>query len=203
MLNSIDINGNTPLLHAASRNNVHTVKHILNCKNIQENKLLDLSIKNKAGKTILHYLVEHRDEENFRNLLNREELTTEIANIADFEGKTPMIYCLTTGSPYMARDILIHPTAKDKFRLDYGQSVDRYSQFHIPGHPKIPHIPPIYHQTTPSHLKLPQSPPTEIAPPPQTTPTPISPTSKLTPAIPNYPSDPEPPHYYLQIPQTT
>ena len=66
MLNAIDINGNTPLLKAASRNNMHTVRQILNSKIIKENKFLDLSIKNKAGKTLLHYLVEHRDEENFR-----------------------------------------------------------------------------------------------------------------------------------------
>ena len=54
------------MLHAASRNNVHTVREILNCKYVKENRLLDLGIKNKIGKTILHYLVEHRDEENFR-----------------------------------------------------------------------------------------------------------------------------------------
>ena len=42
-------------------------------------------------------LVEHKDEENFRILLDRAELTVEVANIPDKEGKTPMTYCLTKG----------------------------------------------------------------------------------------------------------
>ena len=60
--------------------------------------MLDLSIRNSLGKTVLHYLVEHKDEENFRILLDREELTVQVANIPDKEGKTPMIYCLTKGN---------------------------------------------------------------------------------------------------------
>ena len=80
---------------------------------------LDLKSKHpKTGKTILHYLVTNRDEDAFRILLDKEELTTEIANMTDAEGNTPLITCLSEGSPYMARDILHHPTAKDKFRLD-------------------------------------------------------------------------------------
>jgi len=59
--------------------------------------MLDLSIRNRQGKTVLHYLVEHKDEENFRILLDSEELTAEVANIPDKEGKTPMTYCLTKG----------------------------------------------------------------------------------------------------------
>ena len=110
LLNAKDSNGNTPLLHAASRNNGHTVRQILYCQNIKTNKLLDLSIRNRTGKTVLHYLVENRDEENFRVLLDYDALTQEVANIQDGEGITPMISCLTNGSPYMARDILIHPT---------------------------------------------------------------------------------------------
>ena len=110
LLNAKDSNGNTPLLHAASRNNGHTVRQILYCQNIKTNKLLDLSVRNRTGKTVLHYLVENRDEENFRVLLDYDALTQEVANIQDGEGITPMIACLTNGSPYMARDILIHPT---------------------------------------------------------------------------------------------
>ena len=63
--------------------------------------MLDLSIRNRQGKTVLHYLVEHKDEENFRILLDREELTAKVANIPDKEGKTPMIYCLTKGKSHM------------------------------------------------------------------------------------------------------
>lgn len=100
ILNAVDAEGNTPLLHVASRNNMHTVHHILTSKASQ---MLDLSIRNKRGKTLLHYLVEHKDEMNFRCLLDRAELTPEVANIQDSEGKTPMIYCLTKGMIQISR----------------------------------------------------------------------------------------------------
>ena len=60
-----------------------------------------------------------------------DELTEDIANIPDLEGRTPIVYCLTIGNPYIARDILIHPTAKNKFRLDVGKSSDRKSALHL------------------------------------------------------------------------
>ena len=50
-------------------------------------------------------------------ILDRDELTAEVANIKDRDGRTPLIICLQEGSPYMVRDILEHPTAKDKFSL--------------------------------------------------------------------------------------
>lgn len=131
LLNSVDKDGNTPLLHVASRNNVHTVNHILTSKTVKDGKMLDLSLKNRFGKTILHYLVENRDEENFRLLLDREELTEEVANIPDNEGQTPMIYCITKGSPYMARDIFLHSTAKTKFRLDLSADSSGRSALHL------------------------------------------------------------------------
>ncbi len=98
ILNKIDAEGNTPLLHVASRNNMHTVRHILTSKAVKDGHMLDLGIKNNQGRTLLHYLVENRDEENFRCLLDREELTADVANIPDKEGKTPMFYCLTKGA---------------------------------------------------------------------------------------------------------
>ena len=80
---------------------------------------LDLETKDpKNGKTILHYLVKNRDEEAFNILLDKDELTSEIANMPDGDGNTPLITCLLEGSPYMAIDILQHPTAQEKFRLD-------------------------------------------------------------------------------------
>ena len=95
--NALDSDGNTALLRAASRNNVYTVNHILCSKVVKEGQMLDLGHKNKAGKTLLHYLVENKDEENFRILLDKPELTGLVANIPDNDGKTPMIYCLTKG----------------------------------------------------------------------------------------------------------
>jgi len=95
--NAIDSEGNTALLRAASRNNAITVFNILNSKCVKENQMLDLKMKNKHGKSLLHYLVENKDEENFRILLDKSELTEEVANIPDKDGKTPMIYCLTKG----------------------------------------------------------------------------------------------------------
>jgi ankyrin repeat protein len=131
ILNAVDVDGNTPLLHVAARNNIHTISHILSSKAVKDNKMLNLGVKNKAGKTVLHYLVDHKDEENFRAFLDREELTSEVANLPDNDGRTPMVYCLTKGSPYMARDILEHPTAKNKFRLDLCHTADGRSPLHL------------------------------------------------------------------------
>ena len=120
MLNAKDKKGYHPLLYLASRNSRPTIKKILSSKNVKEgNFKLDLETKDpKNGKTILHYLVKNRDEEAFNILLDKDELTSEIANMPDGDGNTPLITCLLEGSPYMAIDILQHPTAQEKFRLD-------------------------------------------------------------------------------------
>ena len=120
MLNAKDKLGYYPLLYLASRNSRQTIKKILASKNVKEGIFkLDLNSKDpKNGRTILHYLVKNRDEEAVRILLDKEELTTEIANMPDDKGNTPLITCLLEGSPYMAIDILEHPTAQEKFRLD-------------------------------------------------------------------------------------
>ncbi len=131
MLNTIDVNGNTPVLHAAMRNSIHTVSAVLNSKAVKDGNMLDLGIKNKFGKTVLHYLVQHKDEENFRLLLDHSGLTADVANSPDLEGRTPLVCCLLHGSPYMGRDILQHPTAKDKFRLDLCHTKDGRSPLHL------------------------------------------------------------------------
>ena len=120
MLNAKDKQGYHPLLYLSSRNSRSTINKILASKNVKDgNFKLDLSTKDPTnGKTILHYLVKNRDEDAFRILLDKEELTSEIANMPDSEGNTPLITCLLEGSPYMAMDILEHPTAQEKFRLD-------------------------------------------------------------------------------------
>ena len=120
LLNAKDKEGYHPLLYLALRNSRPSIKKILASKNVKEGIFkLDLKSKDpKTGKTILHYLVRNRDEDSFRTLLDKDELTAEIANMTDAEGNTPLITCLLEGSPYMARDILQHPTAKDKFRLN-------------------------------------------------------------------------------------
>jgi hypothetical protein len=55
--------GETPLLHLARRNSSPTIRKILESKNVKDNQMLDLSVKSKEGKTVLHYLVENRDEQ--------------------------------------------------------------------------------------------------------------------------------------------
>ena len=90
---------------------------------------MDLKSKDpKNGKTILHYLVINRDEDAFQTLLDKDELTAEIANMTDSDGNTPLIACLLEGSPYMARDILEHPTAKEKFSLASCHTKGRYKE---------------------------------------------------------------------------
>ena len=120
MLNAKDKNGYHPLLYLASRNSRPTIKKILCSKNVKDgNFKLDLEAKDpKNGKTVLHYLAKNKDEEAFNILLDKDELTSEIANMPDGDGNTPLITCLLQGSPYMAIDILQHPTAQEKFRLD-------------------------------------------------------------------------------------
>ena len=62
--------GETPLLYLARRNSSPTIRKILESKNVKENQMLDLSVKSKEGKTVLHYLVENRDEQVKLVLLN-------------------------------------------------------------------------------------------------------------------------------------
>ena len=64
-------------------------------------------------------------------ILDRDELTTEVANIKDNDGRSPLIICLQEGSPYMVRDILEHPTAKDKFSLMECMTRDGRSLLHL------------------------------------------------------------------------
>ena len=123
--------GETPLLHLARRNSSTSIRKVLESRNVRDNQMLDLSVRSKEGKTVLHYLVEHRDEQNFFSLLDRAELTPEVANLADAGGRAPLVTCLLHGSPYMARDILEHPTARDKFRLDLCHTKDGRSPLHL------------------------------------------------------------------------
>ena len=58
--------GETPLLHLARRNSSPTIRKILESKNVRDNELLDLSVKSGEGKTVLHYLVENKDEQVFQ-----------------------------------------------------------------------------------------------------------------------------------------
>ena len=45
----------------------------------------------------------NRDDESMSAILDREELTAEVANLKDSQGRTPLIICLQEGSPYMVR----------------------------------------------------------------------------------------------------
>jgi hypothetical protein len=51
------------LLHLARRDSCPTIRKILESKNVRDNEMLDLGVQDKSGKTVLHYLVEHRDEQ--------------------------------------------------------------------------------------------------------------------------------------------
>ena len=120
LLNAKDKQGYHPLLYLASRNSKPTIKKVLANKNIREGTIkLDLISKDKkTGRSVLHHLVRNKDVDAVGNLLDKDELTVEVANMPDQEGNSPLIACLLEGSPYMARDILQHPTAKEKFRID-------------------------------------------------------------------------------------
>ncbi|XP_040571104.1 uncharacterized protein [Lepeophtheirus salmonis] len=116
-------NGNSPFLHCAMRNNKFSLKRLLRSKAVKERQLLDLSLRNKFGNSLLHYLAENKDEANFSTILNDYNgiITSEIANLNNAEGNTCLIVCLIRGSPHMVRDILQHPTASTKFNLAYNK----------------------------------------------------------------------------------
>ena len=51
----------------------------------------------------------------FRQLLDREELSREVAARPFADGQSPLATCLRLGRLDFVRDVLLHPTAKDKF----------------------------------------------------------------------------------------
>ena len=77
MMNACDLEGNSPLLRCAMQDSRDTVRKLLASKAAIERHLLDLSIQNNYGRTVLHYLVINRDKHNVRlflNLLGRPEV---------------------------------------------------------------------------------------------------------------------------------
>ena len=87
--------------------------------------MLDLSLRNKSGHDVLFYLVQHNDLTNFRLLLDREELSAEVAARPFADGQSPLAACLRLGRLDFVRDVLLHPTAKDKF--SFGESGEQHS----------------------------------------------------------------------------
>ena len=77
--------------------------------------MLDLSIRNRSGHDVLFYLVQNNDLTNFRQLLDREELSREMAARPFADGQPPLAACLRLGRIDFVRDVMLHPTAKDKF----------------------------------------------------------------------------------------
>ena len=70
MMNSRDVEGNSALLSCAQQDSRDTVRKLLASKAAIERHLLDLSIQNNRGRTVLHYLVINRDKHNVRLFLN-------------------------------------------------------------------------------------------------------------------------------------
>ena len=70
MMNACDKEGNSALLRCAMQDSRDTVRKLLASKAAIERHLLDLSIQNNYGRTVLHYLVFNRDKHNIRLFLN-------------------------------------------------------------------------------------------------------------------------------------
>ena len=70
MINACDREGNSALLRCAMQDSRDTVRKLLASKAAIERHLLDLSIQNNYGRTVLHYLVINRDKHNIRLFLN-------------------------------------------------------------------------------------------------------------------------------------
>ena len=82
--------------------------------------MLDLSLRNKEGNDILYYLIRHNDISNFRQYVDRDELTEELARRHVTDGETPLAMCLRLGRMEFVRAVMLHPTAKDKFAFPRG-----------------------------------------------------------------------------------
>ena len=89
MMNACDMEGNSALLRCAMQDSRDTVRRLLASKAAIERHLLDLSIQNNYGRTVLHYLVFNRDKHNIRlflNILGRLLLTLHTTNPTWFNG---------------------------------------------------------------------------------------------------------------------
>eukprot|EP00095_Tigriopus_kingsejongensis_P006851 maker-scaffold176_size284796-snap-gene-0.15 protein:Tk06851 transcript:maker-scaffold176_size284796-snap-gene-0.15-mRNA-1 annotation:"hypothetical protein COCHEDRAFT_1105320" len=118
VLNARDVNNNSALMTAAMKNRPAKVEKILGSKNVKENKLLDLTEVDQAGKSVLHYLIEHEDLVNFQALLEREELTGAAANQPTPDGQTPLSLCLKGNLARFVEAVFEAPGAIEKFQID-------------------------------------------------------------------------------------
>ena len=87
--------------------------------------MLELHHINKFGRSVLHYIIEYRDLANFQQILDRQELTPEIANAPNAKGDTPLMMLLKMSLTDCVCDILKHEQAKDKFKFDVVHQVSR------------------------------------------------------------------------------
>lgn len=86
--------------------------------------MLELQHVNKFGRNVLHYIIEYRDRANFHQILDRTELTPEIANAPNGKGDTPLMMLLKMSMTESVCEILKHAEAKDKFKFDVVHQVN-------------------------------------------------------------------------------
>ena len=101
--------------------------HILHF--VSDHSMLDLSIMNRFGKSVLHYIIENSDQASFRQILDRDELTDEVANQPDGGGDTALMKLLRLGKSDWICDILKHEKANSKFKMDVVVKVDQFLTF--------------------------------------------------------------------------
>lgn len=94
--------------------------------------MLELNHINKFGRSVLHYIIEYRDLSNFAHILERSELSPEIANAPNSKGDTALMMLLKM--PNMTEcvcQILRHEQAKDKFKFDVVHQVLYYTGIRV------------------------------------------------------------------------
>ncbi|XP_059099295.1 uncharacterized protein LOC131893315 [Tigriopus californicus] len=129
VVNAKDNLGTSALMKALWDKRSSTVEKILASKNIRENKLLDLQEVDKTGRSILHLLIDNNDLVNFQSLVDRDELTKEIANRPNPQGQTPISLCLKKKLVPFLEAIFDSSTGINKFHINVVQ--DGSSVIHV------------------------------------------------------------------------
>ena len=115
MLNSYDKNKKTPVFLALETSSKTLVSKALNYK------LLDYSIRDEAGKNILHYSVEHSALEAVKGLIANGG--SFLTNEKDDEGDTPLMMAIVKLKQDIAKELLNHPDVDLSLKNASGMNV--------------------------------------------------------------------------------
>ena len=121
-MNAQDYHDKSPLLKCAMNDSRDTVRRLLSSKAAIERHLLDLSVQNMYGRSVLHHLVINRDKHNIKLFLNILGDSGDALNTVDCQGISVLVYCLNKNCMEEAEVILNHPKSRSKLTLENADS---------------------------------------------------------------------------------